>query len=247
MFNLNDGLLTYLFSGSNADGWFLSGPTTEVVFLAISLVAAYFLGSINSAIIISKVFHRDDIRQHGSGNAGLTNMLRTYGKKSALFTLIGDILKTVIAVSIPGVLLGFHYDGGVSTGNGYCYLAGLFAVLGHVFPVYYRFKGGKGVLTTATMALVLTPIPFAILLLIFILLVAATKYVSLGSVCGVALYPVLMHAYFAFVLNGKMHGLTALALILIAILIVWCHRGNLKRISNRTERKLSFRKKEKDD
>lgn len=251
----NGGLLSYLVNEAPPN-WFLNLTPddaslavhiAEAAFVAISLIAAYLLGSINSAIIISKAFYGDDIRKHGSGNAGLTNVLRTYGKKAALFTLLGDILKTVFAVSIPGILLGFYYISGVSTGNGYCYLAGLFAVLGHVFPIYYRFKGGKGVLTTATMALVLSPIPFVILLLIFVILVAATKYVSLGSVTAVSLYPVLMHGYFLVVLNGQMHGLTALSLILIAILIVWCHRGNLQRISTKTERKLSFGSKKKDE
>ena len=251
----NGGLLAYLVN-SAPPTWFLNlqaeeayrvVQTAEAIFVAVSLIFAYLLGSINSAIIVSKTFYGDDIRKHGSGNAGLTNVLRTYGKKAALFTLLGDILKTVFAVCIPGFLLGFYYIGGVSTGNGYCYLAGLFAVLGHVFPLYYRFKGGKGVLTTATMALVLSPLPFLFLLLIFILLVATTKYVSLGSVTAVSLYPVLMHGYFAVVLGGQMHGLTALSLIIIAILIVWCHRGNLQRISNRTERKLSFGSKKNNE
>lgn len=243
MFNLNHGLLIYLFGELHlaTEQWQIT--LTKIAFIIVSLVAAYFLGSINSAIIVSKVLYRDDIRNHGSGNAGLTNVLRTYGAKAALLTLFGDIMKTVIAVCIPGILLGFYYSHGVSTGEGYCYLAGLFAVIGHVFPIYYKFKGGKGVLTTATMALVLSPVPFLLLLLVFVLIVAATKYVSLGSVTAVGLYPVLMHAYFAFALNGRMHGFTAASLILIAILIIWCHRGNLSRISNRTERKLSFKKK----
>lgn len=241
----NGGLLAYLFNGTDK-GWPLSGQATEIVFLAISIVAAYLLGSINTALIVSKVGYGDDIRKHGSGNAGLTNVLRTYGKKAALFTLLGDIFKTVFAVCIPGILLGFWYVGGVSTGNGYCYVAGLFAVLGHIFPIYYKFKGGKGVLTTATMVLVLSPIAFLILILIFILLVATTKYVSLGSVSAAVLLPVLMHGYFSFI-GVPMHGLISISLIIIAILIVWCHRGNLQRISNRTERKLSFGSKNKDE
>ena len=246
MFNLNYGLLQYLFGELHlaTEEWHVT--LAKIGFLVFSLIAAYLLGSINSAIIVSKLLYHDDIRNHGSGNAGLTNILRTYGAKAALLTLFGDIFKTVLAVCIPGILLGFYYVAGVSTGEGYCYVAGLFAVLGHVFPIYYGFKGGKGVLTTATMALVLSPIPFLLLLLIFVIIVALTKYVSLGSVTGVGLYPVLMHAYFQFAMNAKMHGLVAISLILIAVLIIWCHRGNLQRISNRTERKLSFKKK-KDD
>ncbi len=247
MFNLNYGLLHYLFGELHlaTEEWQVT--LTKIGFLVFSLIAAYLLGSINSAIIVSKLLYHDDIRNHGSGNAGLTNVLRTYGAKAALLTLFGDIFKTVLAIFICGALLGFYYVAGVSTGEGYCYIAGLFAVLGHVFPIYYGFKGGKGVLATATVALILSPIPFLLLLAVFVIIVAATKYVSLGSVTGVALYPILMHAYFQFSMNAKMHGLAATSLILIAILVIWCHRENLKRISNRTENKLSFKKKKKDD
>ena len=247
MFNLNQGLFIYLVNSVlhlNPGDW--QWTLIEIGFLVFSLVAAYFLGSINSAIVFSKLLYHDDIRNHGSGNAGLTNVLRTYGAKAALLTLFGDIMKTVIAICIPGFLLGFYYMKGVSVGYA-CYLAGLFAVLGHIFPVYYKFKGGKGVLTTATMALLLSPIPFLILFAIFVLLVLATKYVSLGSVTAVGLYPVIMHAYFAFALGNNMIILISFPIIVIAILIIWCHRGNLVRISNRTERKLSFKKKKKDD
>ena len=136
---------------------------TYVGFVLLVIFGSYLLGSINSSIIISKVLYRDDIRKHGSGNAGMTNMLRTYGKGAAGLTLLGDMMKTALAVLLAGILFGFNYVGGVSVGDGYCYVAGLFAVLGHIFPVYYGFKGGKGVLVTSTMALILTPIPFAFL------------------------------------------------------------------------------------
>ena len=128
------------------------------------------------------------------------------------------------------------------------YLAGLFAVFGHVFPIYYGFKGGKGVLTTATVALVLSPIPFAILMLLFVIIVYFSRYVSLGSVCAVVLYPVVVNGYFQVRFGqGSTPGIIALVTIIIAILVVWCHRGNLARISNRTERKLSFGKKKNED
>lgn len=241
MFDFNfGGALLYLV---NNHGW--NYTTTLVSFFAFSVVVAYLLGSINTSIVISKVFYRDDIRKHGSGNAGLTNMLRTFGVKAAAFTLVGDMLKTAIAIGITGTLLGFYYQNGISAGDGYCYVAGLFAVIGHIFPVFYGFKGGKGVLATATMALILSPIPFAILLIIFIGLVCWTKYVSLGSVVGAAFYPVIIRAYTTVVLV-PLHGLISASAILLAILIVWCHRGNLQRISDRTERRISFKKKEKD-
>lgn len=206
------------------------------------LFTAYLLGSINSAILISKVIYRDDIRKHGSGNGGMTNMLRTFGGKAAILTLVGDLLKTAIAVFIAGLVYGFWYTAGIATSE-MCYMAGLFAVLGHIFPLYYRFKGGKGVLVTSTMALILTPVPFLILLAIFVAIVYMSRYVSLGSVSVAVLYPVLLHGAFAVVFEAPMPGLMALSTIVLACLIVWCHRENLKRISEGTESKLSFKKK----
>ncbi len=219
------------------------------VFLLVSIVGGYLLGSINTAIIVSRVFYHDDIRRHGSGNAGLTNTLRTYGGKAALLTLFGDMLKTALTIAIAGVLLGFQYvtPGAVSISPA-CYLAGLFAVLGHVFPIYYRMKGGKGVLATATMALILSPAVFGVLFLLFVGVVAISKFVSLGSVTVAMLYPVALNAYVQILYGGaRINFFMALSSIVLAILLVWCHRENLKRISDRTERKLSFRKKKPED
>lgn len=226
-----------------------------IVATILIIAASYLLGSINSAIIVSKLIYHDDVRKYGSGNPGTTNMLRTFGKKAALLTLLGDMLKTAIAILIAAIFFGFHYVGGVSSGDGLCYVAGLFAILGHIFPIYYKFKGGKGVLCTATMALILSPVSLLIVLLIFIITVAWTKYVSLGSVFGGVLYPVVLHGQFSFLgalINptlpeGTMpffqNGIISLVSIIAAILIVWCHRANLQRISDRTENKISFKKK----
>ena len=161
-------------------------PALWLGFMLFAMIAAYLLGSINSAIILSKVFYGDDIRRHGSGNAGTTNMLRTYGGKAAILTLVFDMLKTVIAIFIAGILFGFQYLAAISVSQE-LYVAGLFAVLGHIFPIYYRGKGGKGVLCAATMGLMLSPIAFAILILLFVAIVWITKYVSLGSVVSVGL------------------------------------------------------------
>ena len=246
MFNLNEGLFVYLFDGKEITNEFLF-YFTYVGFILISIVCAYLLGSINSAIITSKLLYNDDIRKHGSGNPGLTNILRTYGKGGAGLTLLGDVLKTVLAVFIAGVLFGFNYVRGISDSDGYCYMAGLFAIVGHMFPIYYKFKGGKGVLSTATVALVLAPIPFLILFSLFAAIVAGSKYVSLGSVSAAVLLPVVVNAYFRIALSAQTPGIISLSTIIIAILIVWCHRGNLQRISDRTERKISFKKKKNDE
>ena len=238
MFNLNTGLLSYLFPNG-------IGPVMLFGSLLLVLLSAYLLGSINSAILISRVIYKDDIRKHGSGNGGMTNMLRTFGGKAALLTLVGDLGKTAIAIFLSGLIFGFGYVGGISI-QGFNYFAGLFAVLGHIFPLYYGFKGGKGVLVTSTMALILTPVPFVILFLLFALVYGMSKYISLGSVCVAVLYPVLLHGWFAVAFESPMDGLIALSSIILACLIVWCHRENLKRIAERTERKTYLRKR-KDD
>ena len=192
MFSLQTGLLAYLFSDvTGAPAVILS--LGSVLFI---IAVAYFLGSINSAIITSKILFHDDVRRHGSGNPGLTNMLRTFGGKAALFTLIGDMMKSILSIFIAGLLFGFQYVKGISVSE-YCYIAGLFAIIGHIFPVYYKFKGGKGVLSTAVMVLFLSPIAFLILFSIFAIIVLASKYVSLGSVVAAILYPVLLHGYFS--------------------------------------------------
>ena len=236
--NLNFGLLSYLFP---------SGTPILLYFglLFAVMLIAYLLGSLNSAIIISRLVYKDDIKTKGSGNAGMTNMLRSFGGRAALLTLFGDLLKTAVAVGLAGFIFGFMYAGGVSFSEA-CYLVGLFAVLGHIFPVFYKFKGGKGVLVTSAMALFLTPPCFLILLVIFVIIVALSKYVSLGSVSVAFLYPVVLSGYLKM-FGAPTNGLMITVTIILAVTIIVCHRKNLERISNRTENKLSFKKKEKSD
>lgn len=206
--------------------------------LIFVIVAAYLLGSVNTAIIISKCKYGEDIRTKGSGNAGMTNMLRTYGKPMAILTMAGDLLKTALGIAIAGLVFGFQYFRGVSVCNE-CYLAGLAVVLGHVFPIFYGGKGGKGVLATSLMACILSPLVFLIVGGLFFAIVGISRYVSLGSVSVVILYPVALNAYFLIVFGGlNMPPFAAIASIAVAILVVWCHRENLKRISQKTERKL---------
>ena len=216
------------------------------LFMFLVLLGSYLLGSVNSAIIVSRVLFGDDVRKHGSGNAGMTNMLRTYGKKAAALTLIGDMMKTVLSVGMAGLFFGFQYIGGMSV-NHVLYVAGLLAAIGHVFPCFYLFKGGKGVLVTATMGLILTPLVFLALFVIFVIAVALWRYISLGSVTVAVLYPVALDFYFKAVLHAQPSGPILLTSMLLAALIVWCHRENLKRITNRTENKFSFGKKNNED
>ena len=193
------------------------------------LVVLYFLGSINFGIIISKLFHGEDIREYGSGNAGMTNMLRTYGKRDAAITLIGDALKAVVAVILGRILFGI--SGG--------YVAGLTCILGHAFPCYYKFKGGKGVVVTAATIAVIDWRIFLVLLGIFILVVAFSKYISLGSVCGMLVFPLLVQVW------DRGLSINVLLSCLISALVIFLHRGNIKRIYNGTESKLSLSKTDK--
>lgn len=206
-----------------------------------TIALSYLLGSLNFAVIISKIGYGEDIREHGSGNGGMTNMLRTYGKGAAGLTLLGDAMKTAISVTVGCALLGMFYGG---------YLAGFFCMMGHMFPIYYRFKGGKGVVTVATMALLLNPLVFAVLLLVFIIIVAFTKYVSLGSVMSVMLYPVFLNRLDAILMpyylaNNVVPGTDTIFAVLIALCVVFMHRANIKRLLSGTESKISFGKKGK--
>lgn len=197
--------------------------------IVVSIIVPYLLGSINFAIIISAKQYNEDIRSFGSKNAGMTNMMRTYGKRAAALTLLGDALKSVVACSIGYLMLG--YQG--------CYIAGLFCVIGHMFPVFYRFKGGKGVVTGAMVILMSDPITFAVVLLIFIIIVAFTKYISLGSVMSVLLYPIILDRVYK--MRGEICPYLIFA-VLIMVLVIIKHIENIKRLLNGKENKFSFKK-----
>lgn len=205
-------------------------------------VVGYLLGSINFGIILSKIRYKDDVRTHGSGNAGATNMLRTYGKGAAALTYLGDFLKAALSVLV-GILIG---------GEGFGYIAGLACMIGHAFPVYYGFKGGKGVACASAVILCLEPVVFVICLIIFIASVASTKYVSLGSVIALGLFPLLVSTMYKTLHFPSAPGevfppfLATVSSIAMAVLVIYLHRQNIKRIMNKTENKISFKKKNKD-
>ena len=235
MFNLNQGGLFAAICG-NGENVVMENVVLFFAFFLLSIAAGYLLGSVNTAIVISKVFFKDDIRKYGSGNAGMTNMLRTFGGKAALGVLFGDMLKTALSICIGGVLFGFGYIGGFSMGYNSAhmlfmgigtYTAGLAAVLGHIFPVYYGFRGGKGVLCVATAIALLSPMAFVLALITFIIIVSFTKYVSLGSI-----FAALMLPLFADIENRiiPIGGIDVLIAVIMALVVVWCHRENIKRI-----------------
>ena len=218
-------------------------PLFETTLILCCLVA-YVLGSVNFATVISARKYKDDVRNHGSGNAGMTNMLRTYGKKAALWTLLGDLGKAVISVLI-GILLVGDMGG---------YFAGIFCIFGHAYPIFYGFKGGKGVACTAGVLLVLEPLVFLFTFLIFVGVFLLTKYISLASIMAMMFFPVLLARFYAVGHQDMLGASQALPIhvsvisILIACFVIFLHRGNIKRLYNREERKtVLFKKKNKEN
>ncbi len=204
----------------------------------VTAIIAYLLGSLNSAIIVSKWKFGQDIRSFGSGNAGLTNMHRVYGKDGAIYTLVGDIGKQIISVFVGVLLLG-------ATG---AYVAGTFCIIGHILPVYYHFKGGKGVLTAATMILLIDPAIFAVLFIIFALVLAITRFVSLSSIICAFCYPFVVNTAAMISNGGKPASIFDLSFaILIGVIVIYMHRTNIKRLFNGQESKFSFKKKKDSD
>ena len=199
--------------------------------ILLCLAGGYLLGSLNSAIIVSKLVYSDDVRRHGSGNAGMTNMFRTWGKKAGILTLIGDVLKTVLSIVLG--YLWFGYMG--------AYLAGLFCMLGHMFPLYYKFRGGKGVLAAAVMILMTEPPVFLVLIVIFVIVLLGTRMVSMASGMAALLYPLALNGtYSVFYGDGAVAGMRIPIAVFMTVMILVMHRENFKRIYNGKEPKIKF-------
>jgi glycerol-3-phosphate acyltransferase PlsY len=192
----------------------------------IIAASAYLLGSLSFAIIICKLTLGKDIRAYGSGNAGLTNAYRTMGAGKTLLVLAGDLGKAAAALAIGGTLAGMMGK----------LVAGIFVILGHVFPVYFGFRGGKGVLVGATMLVFLDPRIFFVALVLFVLSVALTRWVSLGSILGAVSFPITMQIF---------HGDSRLTIIaaLMSAAVIFMHRTNIKRILSGKENRFSFHPK----
>lgn len=200
-----------------------------LVYLII-IITAYLLGNISTSYIVAKRLAGVDIRTQGSGNAGSTNVLRTLGKKAGALTFIGDVLKGLIAVLIARFIAY-----GVNLDNTTCaYIAVVAVVLGHNYPVFLGFKGGKGVATSLGSMLGMNPLVALLCLGFFIIIVAITKYVSLGSILGIGLSPVIM------MLNHNTKGVLVTLFLTISVAIT--HKENIKRLLNGTERKLGQKK-----
>ena len=200
----------------------------DVMKLLLTLVIGYLLGSISTGVILSRVFGHKDIRSQGSGNSGTTNMLRVMGKKFALLTFAGDLLKGIIAVLIGKALLG------TQAGE----IVGAFgAILGHNFPLYFGFKGGKGIATSFGCLLIVFPLQTLCAFGVFLLLVATTRYVSAGSLGAAVALP------FFIMFTTPCDPVIWCSVIAICLLAIWRHYPNIKRLMNHTESKLNLGKK----
>lgn len=219
----------------------------------LTALTAYLLGSINTSIILSKSLYGSDIRSSGSGNAGATNMLRTHGKGMAIATLACDILKGSLAVVLASAVQAMCAPSiGVSAAlsgveqflfANLKYVAGVFAVLGHDFPLYFGFRGGKGVATSLGVVLALNPSVGLIVCAAALIVMAVSRYVSLGSVTAAGIYPFVLFTYLLAsgnIEDGIGHIIMA---IILAMLLIGKHHANIKRLLNGTESRLFEKKK----
>ena len=196
----------------------------------ILLLLGYFLGCLNGSVMVSHFIIRDDVRQHGSGNAGLTNFYRTYGAKYALGVILFDMGKTVVACLLGGAMFN-HLFGDWALG---VLLGGLGCELGHMFPVFFGFKGGKGILSGGTLVWLLNWRVALIAWGLFAALWLLTRYVSLGSVSAAASMPISTWFFCGHSLLYTVLG------AVIAALVVWCHRDNIRRLLKGQERKFHW-------
>lgn len=244
------------------------------IFAGAVALLAYLLGSVNSGIIISKIISGQDIRKSGSGNAGATNMLRTHGKKAGILTLLCDMLKGVAAI-LFAMLIKFIIARNVNPSDYLAlaqsvvtptvfghevsdiqlfyvlpnlkYIAGLFVVLGHIFPIYFGFKGGKGIATSGAVVLMLNWKVGLIILAAAILTMALTRYVSLGSVVAAAAYPLVLGGFLLGEANFGTENNPVIQIafaLILAFICIYKHKANIKRLLAGEENKLGQKKKE---
>ncbi len=207
----------------------------DYIYYILFSIISYLVGSISFGIIYSKLKYKDDIRNYGSGNSGMTNTIRTFGKKSGFIVFIGDFLKGFLMVFLAGIL----------THSAICQaLAGFFVVLGHIFPIFFKFKGGKGVATSGGIILAIEPIILPFMLTVFIIILFTTKYMSLASVAMGVLYPLFTIIKVFIVNESTANAMPKIILsVIVGALVIFMHRSNIKRLIAGTENKLGQRVK----
>ena len=212
-----------------------------VIYIIIAIIS-YLIGSINFSVILSKKIAGFDVREKGSGNAGSTNMLRSVGKGAAALTLICDILKGVVAIGIAILLGNMVQD---SNKELLLQIAGIMVIVGHTYPVFFGFKGGKGVATSLGV-LLLSNWQIGLICLVFALvMMALTRMVSLGSCTAAVLFPVLtlfINQHYTVLTEGKNGNVYFIYSVILAAIVLFNHRENIKRIYDGTENRLSFKK-----
>ena len=238
--------------------------TATIVVIAFFCIIGYLLGSISFAVIFSKLFTGKDVREQGSGNAGMTNVMRTSGKLPGILTFLGDFLKGTVSVALAMNLYWYVVDEfWAHCVGGECnwpslylnprlvgYIVGVFCLLGHMFPIFFKFKGGKGVATIVGVAAAFNPLTALACFVFFLVIVACTKYVSLASILAVALaVPMNAITYYYFYNGGEyiwLYGQGVLiSTILIAIMsgmVIVKHHENIGRLIKGTERKIGIKK-----
>ena len=211
-------------------------------YIIVGLIA-YLLGSISFSIIFTQKFAHVDVRTKGSGNAGSTNVLRVAGKKAAALTLLCDVLKGVVAILIA-FLIGKIIKADSNIHAILCQIAGILVVIGHTFPVFFKFKGGKGVATSLGVLLTINWRLGLICLVFALVIMIITKIVSLGSISAAVLFPVLcMFVPWSFIVSTDNHLSYIVFSFILAFLVIFNHRSNIVRLKNGKENKLNFSKK----
>lgn len=208
-----------------------------IIGIIVTVIFSYLLGSVNFAIILSKSRKQEDVRDYGSGNAGMTNMLRTYGKRLATFTALGDLIKAIAAVLISRyVIFPLFSVGKLDAG----YIAGVAVLIGHIFPIFFNFKGGKGVITSLGVMLSIDPLVFIIVLAITLPLIYFTRIVSIASITGAVIYPIITFIYHKYTTGHWVYNVVCTSIISIIVLIT--HRDNIKRLLSGTENRFGSKK-----
>lgn len=223
----------------------------------LTMAVSYLLGSLSFSIITTRKFHNNaDIRTMGSGNAGLTNVVRSASKKAAALTLVGDFLKGVLAALFGKFMFMFLVD---SSSNTFivlqlgAFLAGICCLIGHVFPCFFKFRGGKGVLTASAIILVIDFRVFIAVIAMFVIVLLCSKIVSLGSICAAAFFPIsnFLIVFFFDYLNCDASNkanilnyiiISTILATFIAAFVIYKHKSNIKRLRAGKEKRISFHK-----